>query len=210
MHGLTYAILPVKGFERGKSRLAPTLTPAARRALATALFERALQACTRCTAIDHVVIASDEHEAFMRGQRMGASALPDPVPRVPFASVLDRALAHAHAQGALRALIVMADLPWVQPRDLSELIAALDRHPTDAHPLVIAPDQNRRGIGALACVLPAPLPMQLGHRDSLARTLEQARKLALHVSLVRNPRLARDIDTAADLAGSVRAGLTVG
>jgi 2-phospho-L-lactate guanylyltransferase (CobY/MobA/RfbA family) len=66
--------------------------------------------------------------------------------------------------------------------------------------VVIAPDQNRRGIGALACTLPAPLRMQLGNRDSLARTLDQARAKRLRVSLVNNPHLAHDIDTVADLA----------
>ena len=193
--GHTWAIIPVKSFDRGKSRLAMSLDARERRSLSAMLFERALDACARCSQIDRVLIASDGLEALMLGERRGALGLLDPEPRAPFARVMDLALAHVHAQGATRALIAMADLPHVRPRDLSELLATLE-----PGSLVVAPDQNRRGIGALACRLPAALRMQLGNRDSLARTLEEARAKQLRVNLVHNPRLAHDIDTAADLA----------
>jgi 2-phospho-L-lactate/phosphoenolpyruvate guanylyltransferase len=193
----TWAIVPVKSFERGKSRLAPQLAPDARHAVSAGLFRRVLHACTACTAIDHVLVASDSGRVIAPSARV--SLLIDAAPRPPFALVLDAALAHAHARGATRAIIAMADLPLLEPRDVAELCGALDRAQ-----LVVAPDRARRGVGAVACRLPAPIGMQLGHADSFARTMRAARAREVRVALVHNPRIAHDVDTTADLAGFAR------
>lgn len=189
----TWAILPVKGFDHGKSRLMPALAPSDRRALGAALFRRVLRACTGCTSIDHVLVATDSVRVSVPSPR--ASVLRDPVPSVPFARVLDRALEHACASGATRAAIVLGDLPMIEPRDVAELVAGLARAP-----VVIAPDHWRRGVGAIAITLPAPMPMQLGHRDSFHRTMRTASECGAQVALVHNPRLSHDLDTCDDLA----------
>jgi len=188
----TWAVLPVKGFDRGKSRLMPALPPDDRRALSLALFRRVLRACEFCTAIDHALVATDSPRVLSPSPR--TSVLADPVPSVPFARVLDRALAHAHAHGARRAVIVLGDLPWIEPRDIAELVAAFSRAQ-----VVVAPDHWRRGVGAIGVTLPAPMPMQLGHRDSFHRTMRTALQHRAPVALVHNPRLSRDVDTTADL-----------
>ena len=190
----TWAIVPVKGFERGKSRLGPLLAPDARHALSIALFRRVLYACTGCPAIDHVLVASDSARVITPSARV--SLLIDAAPHPPFAKVLDAALAHAHAHGATRAIIAMADLPLIEPRDVAEMCFALS-----AAQVAVAPDRMRRGVGAVACRLPAPLKMQLGHADSFARTMREARLREARVALVNNPRIARDLDTATDMNG---------
>jgi 2-phospho-L-lactate guanylyltransferase len=191
----TWAIVPVKGFERGKSRLAPQLAPEARHAVSVELFRRVLRACVACTAIDHVLVASDSARVITPSARVSL-LLDAAAPRPVFAAVLDRALAHAHARGATRAIIAMADLPLLEPRDIAELCAALD-----GAQVVVAPDRARRGVGAIGCRLPAGIGMQLGHADSFARTMRAARAREVQVALVNNPRIARDVDTTADLAG---------
>jgi 2-phospho-L-lactate guanylyltransferase len=195
----TWAIVPVKGFDHGKSRLMPALAPDDRRALSIALFRRVLRACTGCSAIDHVLVATDSPRALTSLPR--TSQLLDPAPSLPFARVLDRALAHAHAHGATRAVIALGDLPLIEPRDIAELVAAFARAP-----IVVAPDHWRRGVGAIAVTLPAPLPMQLGHRDSFHRTMRAAGERRAQVALVHNPHLSRDLDTGADLR-ALAAGL---
>lgn len=188
----TWAIVPVKGASRSKSRLAASLAPALRQALSIALFRRVLRACDACPLIDHVLVATDGARLLTPSPRV--SLLLDAQPYPPFAAVLDAALAHAHARGARRAVIALGDLPLLEPRDIAELIGCLHRAQ-----LVVAPDMSRRGVGALACDLPAPMPMQLGHRDSFTRTLRMARARELNVALVHNPRIAHDLDTSADL-----------
>lgn len=189
----TWAIVPVKGFDHGKSRLMPAVAPEDRRALGAALFRRALRACTGCSTIDHVLIATDSPRVLVPSPR--ASVLRDPVPSLPFARVLDRALEHAGARGATRAVIVLGDLPMIEPRDIAELVATFARAP-----VVVAPDHWRRGVGAIAVTLPAAMPMQLGHRDSFHRTMRVASERGAQVALVHNPRLSHDVDTSDDLA----------
>jgi 2-phospho-L-lactate guanylyltransferase len=188
----TWAIVPVKGFDHGKSRLGPSLEPHARHGLARALGDRVLHACAACTAIDHVLVASDSARVLTPSARV--SLLLDAAPHPPFAGVLDAALSHAYAYGATRAVIAMGDLPLIEPRDIAELVGALN-----VAALVVAPDRSRRGVGAIGCRLPAPIPMQLGHRDSFARTIRTAHTAKANVALVHNPRLAQDLDTRADL-----------
>jgi 2-phospho-L-lactate guanylyltransferase len=188
----TWAIVPVKGAGRSKSRLAPSLSPIERQALSVALFRRVMHACSACPMVDHVLVASDNPRLVAQSARV--SLLLDAQPHPPFAAVLDAALAHAHARGATRAVIALGDLPLLEPRDIAELIGGLQRAQ-----LVVAPDRSRRGVGAIACTLPAPLPMQLGHRDSFMRTMHMARSREVRVALVHNPRIAHDLDTTADL-----------
>lgn len=195
----TWAIVPVKSTRRSKSRLALSLAPLERRAFADALFRRVLNACVACPMIDHVLIASDDAQLAPPSPRV--SLLLDALPHPPFAAVLDAALAHAHARGATQAVIMLGDLPLLGSRDVAEMVGMLA-----SAQLVVAHDHSRRGVGAVACTLPAPLPMQLGHRDSFMRTLRAARARKLEVALVHNPRIAHDLDTSADLrrlAGSV-------
>lgn len=194
----TWAIIPIKRFDRAKSRLAHALAPSERRQLAQRLFERVRAACLACAergVIARVLVATDAPEiARSVSAHPACEALLDPRPAGPFASVIDRALAHAHACGATRALIVMADLPRVAASDLSQLAAALEHAP-----LVFVPDQRRRGLGALACTLPAPIAMQLGHPDSFDRHLRTARAQGVAHSVLMNPHLAVDVDTVRDL-----------
>lgn len=188
----TWAIVPVKGATRSKSRLAPALSPIERHALSLALFRRVLRACDACSMVDHVLVASDNPRLVAPSARV--TLLPDAQPSPPFAAVLDAALAHAHACGATRAVIALGDLPLLEPRDIAELIGALQRAQ-----LVVAPDRSRRGVGAIACTLPAPMPMQLGHRDSFMRTMRMAHTREVETALVHNPRIAHDLDTTADI-----------
>jgi 2-phospho-L-lactate guanylyltransferase len=194
----TWAIIPVKRFDRAKSRLGHALALGERRELAASLFERVLGACRAGVergVLDHVLVATDSPDIARRAATPPTcSALLDARPSGSFAHVVDRALAHAHASGAARALVIMADLPHVSPSDVAELLAALTQRD-----LVLAPDRSRRGVGALGCALPAPMQAQLGQRDSFTRHLLLAQQRGLRVGIVHNPRLAADIDTLDDL-----------
>jgi 2-phospho-L-lactate guanylyltransferase len=194
----TWAIIPIKRFERAKSRLALALPRDARRALAQALYARTRAACLACAergVIARVLIATDAPDIARRASaHPTCEALLDAQPSHGFARVIDRALAYAHEHGATQAVVVMADLPQVTASDVAELVAALDHAP-----LVLSPDQNRRGIGALACALPAPIAMQLGRADSFDRHLRVARAQRIAHRVLSNPRLAHDVDTIDDL-----------
>src|SRR5690606_9522197 len=54
-----WALVPVKAFERGKSRLSPVLSDEARAAFARALFDHVLDVLTRARTVEGVLVATD-------------------------------------------------------------------------------------------------------------------------------------------------------
>lgn len=178
----TWAVIPVRSFDHGKSRLSSVLEPAARAEYARALFERVVGAAHASAAIDHVLIASD---VTMAGS--GHDVVVDR-PGASLSGIVDVALRRACDGGATRAVVLMSDLPLVTSSDIDELV---DR--CGDHPIVVVPDHRELGTNALVVALPARHPTCFGNDDSFDR------HRALEGSVVhRNARIARDVDTPDD------------
>jgi len=199
----TWAVVPVKGFERGKSRLAPVLAGDARAELARRLFEHAL--ATLAGVVDGILVATDSDEVAAAARARGAAVRRDDA--TGLARVVDAALADVAARGAERALVLMADLPLVGPDDLRAVLAALD-----GADLVVVPDQHRRHTNALALAPPTRIATAFGTADSFAAH----RAAAARVVVLENERIAFDVDGPEDLgrvtapaaggSGSARSG----
>jgi 2-phospho-L-lactate guanylyltransferase (CobY/MobA/RfbA family) len=111
--------------------------------------------------------------------------------------LIDAAFAHLRAQGVGVALVLMGDLPRVEPRDLSSLLAALE-----TADLALAPDLSGACTNAMALRFgPAAdrLKTAFGSPGSLELHARFARELGLRVHVEENPRLGLDLDTPADL-----------
>ena len=186
----TGVVIPAKSFERAKSRLGPGLGPDARRALAQALFERALEAVAG-VGFDHVLVLTDGESVARLAVAHRVLVLRDGG-ALPLATLVDAGLGALSGLGVERAVVLMADLPYVDAASLRALLSGLDD--TD---LVVAPDHRNEGTNALAVRLPAP-PTQFGHDDSLLRHLRL--ELPRPPRLLRAAALALDVDLPADLA----------
>jgi 2-phospho-L-lactate/phosphoenolpyruvate guanylyltransferase len=198
-----FAVIPQKRFGRAKARLAPALAPDARRELAAGLFTRVLSACHGCAALAGALVATDGADVAHAAQRSAALLERDRrAHEGRLSATVDVALESLRARGATHALIVMADLPQLQARDLAELLAAL----RDSA-VVIAPDAQRRGTSALGLRLDVGFRTAFGHPDSLQRHLREATRTAGAARVIYNPRLAFDLDTPEDLAQLGPAGL---
>ena len=197
-----HALIPIKRFDRGKTRLRERLDETARRALAHRMFERVLDVSLGCPRLAGTLVVTDAEDIATLARARGASVLADPADlatapeRARLAQVVDAGLAQLRAQGASGALVLMADLPALEVRDLDALLDALDRAD-----VVLAPDRRGRCTNALALRLPpaSALRTAFGRPDSLAEHEAQARALGLRVMLEANPRLALDVDIPADL-----------
>ena len=188
-----WAVLVIKGFERGKTRLSGGLAPCDRVALARELGLHALDALARSEALDGLLVATDSPRVEVIAEEIGALVSRDQQ-GADLAAIVDDALALLAARGAPRAAVFMADLPLLQPEDVAQI---KDRaHQAD---LTLVPNREGRGTNALALSLPTPLRTCFGHRDSLARHIERARLAGLSHQIVENPRIALDIDTSEDL-----------
>jgi 2-phospho-L-lactate guanylyltransferase len=191
----TCVLVPMKPFGRAKSRLRGHLDDAARSDLARRMFESVLTAARNCDLVHATYVITTGTEVAKVARALGAEVLQDPEPALPgLGALLDWGIGHIHAQAATRALVLMADLPALEAADVCELCALLDDFD-----VVAAPDRHERSTNALALRLPYGAATAFGHPDSYAAHRAQAQALGLSVCELRRPRLAHDLDVAADM-----------
>jgi 2-phospho-L-lactate guanylyltransferase (CobY/MobA/RfbA family) len=90
-------------------------------------------------------------------------------------------------------LVLMADLPRIEPRDVAEILAALDEHD-----LVLVRDHLGCHTNALAIAPPTAMGTRFGRADSFEAHLAAARDAGLRVAVLDNDRVAFDVDVPAD------------
>lgn len=192
--GPIWALVPVKGFARGKSRLQSVLPPDERAAFARSLLERTLLVLGRSPSLARTVVVSSDPAVAAVAESSGALVLPDEAPP-PLGAIVDAALARLGTLGAGAALVLMSDLPELAPDDVAALCALLGEHE-----LVVAPNAQEDGTNALGLVLPARHPTSFGLGDSFRRHLLGAEEAGLRAAIYRHPRVAFDVDGPEDLA----------
>lgn len=192
--GPVWAVLPVKGFARGKSRLGAVLGDAARMAFARGLFSHVLGTLRTTEGIAQVLVLTEDDEVEALALEARAEVLRD-TQGANLARVIDAGLRRAEAAGASAALVCMADLPRVSAPELAQVLAALA-----AHAVVVAPDLAEAGTNVLALSPPSVLATCFGHEDSFTRHVAQAAKRGLSLEVVRLPGLCFDVDGPEDLA----------
>ena len=201
-----WALVPVKGFARGKSRLGELLDDGGRAALAQAMFDRVvgevLVPLVAAGELGGVVVLTDAAEVLARAAQLGATAwLAAPTrPGRPLSAIVDEGLARVAGGGAGAGVVLMGDLPALRADDVRALVALLDRAA-----VVIAPDEAQAGTNALALRLPAPMPTCFCGGASLAAHRAAAEERGLAYLLCDRPGLRFDVDQPEDYA-RLRAG----
>jgi 2-phospho-L-lactate guanylyltransferase len=189
----TWAIVPAKSLLRGKSRLRPVLADHERTAFARRLLEHVLGVLGACE-LDGVLVATDGDDVAELTERRGAQVLRDSG-EGSLATVVDRALAAVTARAARSAVVLMADLPRVEPRDVRELLLALRDHD-----VVLVRDHLGNHTNALAMTPPQAMATSFGHADSFAAHCAAAGAAKLRIAIVENERIAFDVDAPDDHA----------
>jgi 2-phospho-L-lactate guanylyltransferase len=189
----TWAIVPAKSLSRGKSRLRAVLDEDERASFARRLLEHVLDVLRACD-LDGVLVATDGDDvaelAIARGALVrrdhGAGSLAD---------VIDGALADVASRGARAAVVLMADLPRIEPRDVTSLVGALG----DCDVALVC-DHLGRHTNALALAPPTAIATSFGSDTSFAQHREAACAAGLRVAILDNERIAFDVDGPADFA----------
>jgi 2-phospho-L-lactate guanylyltransferase len=189
-----WALIPIKGFDRGKSRLSEVLAPTERAELARELFEHVVRVLRKSPVIDQVVVVSDSPEARAYAEQLGIVALADEDQSRGLASVVDAALGELERRGASSVMICMSDLPDLTVQDIASVARQLDESD-----VVLVPDLLQQGTNVIAVKPVTSLPSCLGHEDSLRRHRERARDLGLTVSVQLSSGIGFDVDHPGDL-----------
>jgi len=188
-----WAVIPVKELGAAKQRLAGTLAPALRRELALAMLEDVLDCVAAVPQLAGIIVATVDPEAAALAARHGAAV-----------SREDAALGHSEAVAAVARrlagdgaamLTLPADIPLVRPADIARLLAACGEGPAFA----IVPAHDGLGSNAVLCAPADLVPLRFGGA-SFAPHLAAARARGLDPLILDLPRIALDLDEAADLA----------
>jgi 2-phospho-L-lactate/phosphoenolpyruvate guanylyltransferase len=186
----TYAILPVKRFERAKQRLGGTLSDGSRWALAEAMVTDVLVALRRAKKVDHVLVVTCEPRAESLAIGWGADVVADPQER-SHSNAATIGIRTALERGATRVLLVPGDCPSLDAREVDELLA-------EPAGVVVVPDRHGTGTNALMLDPPEAIVPGFGP-DSCERHVERAEEAGVHVVVRELASLSLDVDTGDDL-----------
>jgi 2-phospho-L-lactate guanylyltransferase len=178
------AIVPFKGLDGAKSRLAAQLSAAERARLALAMLDRVLAACEGSPAITRTLLVTPNPASAPASVETLVDA------GTGHADAIAQALADPRAVDS--ALVVMADCPRVTAEALEELAAA-------ARPVALAPADDG-GLNALALRAAGVFIPAFGVPDAAAVTIARARAAGVEPEVRDDPRLALDVDRPEDLA----------
>jgi 2-phospho-L-lactate guanylyltransferase len=186
----TYAILPVKRFQRAKQRLGGTLSDGARWALAEAMVTDVLVALRRSAGVDHVLVVTCEPRAESLAIGWGADVVADPN-ETSHSHAATLGIREALERGATRVLVVPGDCPALAAAEVDDLLR-------DGPGVVVVPDRHGTGTNALVLQPPEAIAPGFGP-GSCERHVGRAHEAGVHVEVRRVPSLMLDVDTAEDL-----------
>jgi 2-phospho-L-lactate/phosphoenolpyruvate guanylyltransferase len=186
-------IVPHRGLEAAKTRLATSLAPEERMLLASQLLQRVLKVA-RQVAPDVVVISPSRALAEVvepSGARLLVQrglGLNEGLEQARFDALVDD----------LEVLIVLhGDLPNLQPEDITTLIEALPDG--DEAAVTIAPDRAGTGTNGLVLRPPGVIRFRFGV-GSFAAHVDEVARAGVPLVAVNRAGLAFDLDTPEDLA----------
>lgn len=190
----TFAVLPIKRFDRAKQRLDPPLSPAVRRELAGAMVADVLAALAGVGGLDAIVAVTGEPVAAELARAAGAETIDERREDGQSAAAV-AGIARACERGAHNVLLVPGDCPALDGAELEALLAGAAPGPSVA----IVPDRHGTGTNALLLAPPNAIVPAFGP-GSFDRHVAAARKAGASAHVERLPSLALDVDTAGDLA----------
>lgn len=186
------AIVPVKAFERAKSRLAPVLSAAERAELARLMAEDLLSALVGVPALDRILLLGQGPDQARLADRHGADYLADD-PVLDVSGNVARACRQLPAAIADALLVLPADLPLLRPEDVAQLLRHAGRG------VAICRAARDGGTNAWFAAPPKNPAFAFG-RMSASRHAAAARASGQAVRVIDHPAFARDIDEPEDLA----------
>jgi 2-phospho-L-lactate/phosphoenolpyruvate guanylyltransferase len=190
-----WAVVPLKQTADAKQRLAGVLDRASRQQLALAMFADVLDAIAVTAELSGILVSTLDETAARIAARYDARVISEAAGEGHTAAVT--AAARRLAQEDCAMLTLPADIPLVQADDIRELVHAWAI--AEAAPLFcIVPARDERGSNAVLCAPADAVPLRFGE-DSFFPHLARAEACGIKPLVLRLPRIALDIDTAADL-----------
>jgi 2-phospho-L-lactate guanylyltransferase len=187
-----WAIIPVKPFDQSKTRLSGILSRNERAALMRSLFEHTLHVLQTVPEIAQCVIISHDETVLSLAQAAGAVTIRENQP-FSLKTAVTQAAKYAKLNNVDHILIIPADLPFLQSREIQEMVLQADK----STGVIICPDQGRTGTNALLMPPTAAFQFQYGPYSFQKHCLE-AKRLNMAWHEFTAPGICFDLDTETD------------
>jgi 2-phospho-L-lactate guanylyltransferase len=189
---IIWAIIPVKPFRLGKSRLSALLSDNERIQLNMDLLKHTLQTLRLVSEIDQVLVVSRDPNVLSIAIDHGTKTILEKgAPHLNIALTRATALAQQHSIGGV--LILPADLPLLSGEEVQSLIMLAKNPPV----VVISPDRREVGTNALLLSPPGLIDFCFGV-DSFARHCQNTKAASARLEIIRMPSLTFDLDIPED------------
>ena len=196
-----WAIVPVKPFTEGKSRLAGYLSPPERHTLNRDLLTQTLRTIRLAHVTAGIVVVSRDRDALTLAERVGNYALAEDLtarrqtetgPELRLNAALTQATGYVVARGATAVLILPTDIPSLTVQDVQMMASSRGRESQ----IIIAPSRDG-GTNALFLQPAQAIPFAFG-RGSFQRHQRLAAEADIPVRVVESASLSFDIDLPED------------
>ncbi|PSS61923.1 2-phospho-L-lactate guanylyltransferase [Ensifer sp. NM-2] len=187
-----WAVVPVKRFDRAKSRLANLLDSAEREELAWAMFRDVLDTLGNVPGLSGILVVTNDPRAANFARAHGAITLPDPRDEGTSPAVTC-ALTWLRKHSAHGAVVVPGDVPFTEP---VEIVSVLDKLRTGS--VVLVPAVRDGGTNILAMAPPGVIQVAYG-QNSFVRHLAVAREAGVEAHVLHLDGAGHDIDVSSDL-----------
>lgn len=199
---IIWALVPMRPLARAKSRLASTLSPPDRAALAEAMLVDVLEVAIGAPGIAGVLVVTPDPCVAAIAGSAGAQVLADPAEGGLNAAVAN-GQHHLRMIGAAGMLVIPADLPFITRGELDVVLAALAEAPVVVVPALRDGGTNLLGLRPVDALRTAYGP------DSAARHAALARGAGLRVRTIMLAGAGHDVDIADDLEPDLGTGPAV-
>ncbi len=188
-----WAIVPVKPLRRGKSRLAEVISAEERADLNHYLLENTIQVLSAIEEIENILVISRDTEALALARELGARTVQENG-HPELNTTLARAVEIVKPYETCGVLIVPADLPRLNARDLKTILAHRAKPPVVA----IAPDRKKESTNVLLVSPPGLIEFSYGP-GSFEKHSQAARDAGARLEICDLPSLELDLDEPEDL-----------
>jgi 2-phospho-L-lactate guanylyltransferase len=186
------AIVPIRSFRDGKTRLASAIEPADRERIVRSMFSAVIDAAEGSGVIERIVVVTPDEAIERAALHRGIEALLQPAERPGLNAAVDIGREYARSVNAEGMLVLFGDLPLLAVEDVRSLVAR------DAK-VVIASDRHGSGTNALLLRFGGPeFAFHFG-TDSRQKHFEEAERLGIDAVPFVSVGTAFDLDTIDDL-----------
>lgn len=188
-----FAIVPVKGFERGKSRLSSMLEVEERVELCELLLDNTLSTLNKASAICEVVVVSSDKRAQRISKRHDARFLREHAELGVNKAVT---IANDYCIGARAhaTLVIPQDLPLLIADDIDRICSIVKEHEKC---LAICPSLRYDGSNALLRK-PPQLINTYYDNNSFVMHIKAAKEIRANLKIILSRRIMTDLDTIED------------